>query len=423
MEVPGDKSISHRALIFGALGVTPLELEHLAPGADVRSTASCLEALGIRRTVGRDGRWVVQGRGALLPPAGILDCGNSGTTMRLLSGLVAGAGSKATLDGDASLRRRPMARILQPLRSMGAIAQGTQAKGEEFAPLAFEGGVLRGMSHTLRLASAQVKSCLLLAGLHAEGVTEVREPQASRDHTERMLRAFGAPLHVAPDGTVRVERLVGPLQLPARLRIPGDPSSAAFFLGAALLVPGGRIACTAVDVNPTRTGFLRVLSRMGADLEVVPSAAQAGDEVATLHVRPGNGLHGTTIVPSEVPSLLDEVPLLAVVASQAHGETRLSGAGELRVKESDRLRQVCTGLRAMGAEVEETEDGFVLRGPTRLKGAHLEAAGDHRMAMSFAVAGLVADGETVIDGAEWADISYPGFFAELSAHSAGAVQW
>jgi 3-phosphoshikimate 1-carboxyvinyltransferase len=423
VEVPGDKSISHRALIFGALGVSPLELEHLAPGADVRSTAGCLEALGVGCTVRADGSWVVQGRGALRQPAGGLDCGNSGTTMRLLSGLVAGAGMDATLDGDASLRRRPMARVLQPLRGMGAQAEGTHAKGEEYAPLLFAGGALKGMSHTLAVASAQVKSCLILAGLHAEGVTLIREPQPSRDHTERMLRAFGAPLHVAPDGTVRVERLAAPLRLPARLRIPGDPSSAAFFVGAALLVPGGRVACNAVDVNPTRTGFLRVLSRMGAQLEFVPSADEAGDKVATLHVRPGGGLRGTTILPSEVASLLDEVPLLAVVASQAEGETRLSGAGELRVKESDRLRQVCRGLRAMGAEVEETEDGFVLRGPTPLRGAHLEASGDHRMAMSFAVAGLVADGETVIDGAEWADISYPGFFAELSAHSAGAVQW
>jgi 3-phosphoshikimate 1-carboxyvinyltransferase len=365
---------------------------------------------------------VVQGRGTLSPPALPLDCGNSGTSLRLLSGMVAGAGFEATLDGDASLRRRPMTRVLAPLRAMGARAQGRQFNAEECAPLVFSGGALQGRMHELKVASAQVKSCLLLAGLQAEGITQVREPQPSRDHTERMLRAFGAPLSIAPDGTVRVERLSRPLSLPSRLRIPGDPSSAAFFVGASVLVPGGSVTCVGVDVNPTRTGFLRVLARMGALVLTEPAGDEAGDPVATLHVRPGARLRGTTILPSEVPSLLDEVPLLAVVCSQAEGVTRLSGAAELRVKESDRLRQVCRGLAAMGAEVEETDDGFVLQGPARLKGAHLDAAGDHRIAMAFAVAGLVADGETSIEGAQWVDISYPGFFAQLAATSAGAVQ-
>ena len=422
MEVPGDKSISHRALMFAALGVTALELEHLAPGADVRSTAACLEALGVRRSARADGTLVVQGQGPLRLPARALDCGNSGTTMRLLSGLVAGSGIRATLDGDASLRQRPMRRVLKPLRAMGAHVAGAASGEEECAPLVFSGGALRGVSHTLRLASAQVKSCLVLAGLQAEGLTRIQEPHPSRDHTERMLRAFGAPLHITKEGTVVVERLLRPLSLPARLRIPGDPSSAAFFVGAALLVPGGSVSCTAVDVNPTRTGFLRVLGRMGADVRLEPGPEAAGDPVATLHVRFGGRLRGTTILPEEVPALLDEVPLLAIVASQAEGETRLSGAGELRVKESDRLRQVCRGLKAMGADVEETDDGFVLRGPAQLTGAHLDASGDHRMAMSFAVAGLVAEGETHLEGAEWADISYPGFFAELAARSSGAVQ-
>jgi 3-phosphoshikimate 1-carboxyvinyltransferase len=422
VEVPGDKSISHRALLFAALGETPLHLAHLAPGADVRSTAACLAALGLEAAPGAEGTFVVRGRGALLPPARTLDCGNSGTTLRLLSGLVAGAGVKATLDGDASLRRRPMARVLEPLRAMGAAARGTHSQTDECAPLVFSGGALKGRTHVLRVASAQVKSCLVLAGLQAAGVTEIREPQPSRDHTERMLRAFGAPLHVAADGTVVVERLSRPLGLPARLRIPGDPSSAAFFVGGALLVPGGSVACPGVDVNPTRTGFLRVLARMGAEVHVEPGPEEAGDPVGTLHVRPGGRLVGTDILPGEVPSLLDEVPLLAVVASQAQGVTRLSGAAELRVKESDRLRQVCCGLKAMGVDVEETDDGFLLQGPARLTGAHLDAAGDHRIAMAFAVAGLVADGETVIDGAEWADISYPGFFVELATMSSGAVQ-
>ena len=422
MEVPGDKSISHRALLFAALGDSPLVVEHLAPGADVRSTLACLQALGLERALTADGALQVRSRGPLLAPPGPLDCGNSGTTMRLLSGLVAGAGMVATLDGDASLRRRPMARILVPLRAMGARAEGQRSLKEECAPLCFSGGRLQGRPHQLSVASAQVKSCLVLAGLQADGVTTIREPEASRDHTERMLRAFGAPVRVAADGTVHVERLPRPLSLPGRLRVPGDPSSAAFFVGAALLVPGGSVACTAVDVNPTRTGFLRVLGRMGADIRLEPGRMEAGDPVATLHVRSGAPLRATTIHPAEVPSLLDEVPLLAVVASQAEGTTQLSGAAELRVKESDRLRQVCQALRAMGVDVEETEDGFAVHGPAKLQGAYLDAAGDHRIAMAFAVAGLVADGETAIDGAEWADISYPGFFAELGDRSAGAVQ-
>ena len=422
MEVPGDKSISHRAVLFSALASTPLTLEHLAPGADVKSTAACLEALGLQRTVGADGSLRVQGRGTLRPPSAPLDCGNSGTTMRLLSGLVAGAGVPATLDGDASLRRRPMARVLAPLRAMGAQAVGTRTLKDECAPLHFSGGALQGRAHQLSVASAQVKSCLVLAGLHAAGVTSIREPEPSRDHTERMLQAWGAPLRVAPDGTLQVERLTRPLVLPPRLRVPGDPSSAAFFVGAAVLVPGGSVRCTGVDVNPTRTGFLRVLARMGAEVRLEAGPDEAGDPVATLHVRGGARLRSTTIHPAEVPSLLDEVPLLAVVASQAEGVTRLSGAAELRVKESDRLRQVCQALRAMGVDVEETEDGFAVQGPARLQGTYLDAAGDHRIAMAFAVAGLVADGETTLDGAEWADISYPGFFAELSARSAGAVQ-
>jgi len=421
VEVPGDKSISHRALIFGALGATPLRIDHLSPGLDVRSTADCLDALGVERSWGPEGMVQVRGRGELRPPGTMLDCGNSGTSMRLLAGLVAGAGVPATLDGDASLRRRPMARVLEPLRAMGARAEGIRTGSEERAPLVFAGGLLTGRDHALRVASAQVKGCLVLAGLHAEGVTRIREPAPSRDHTERMLAAFGAPVRVSQEGTVVVQRLSGPLRLPESLRVPGDPSSAAFWVGAGLLVPGGDVVCPGVDVNVTRAGFLRVLERMGADIRVDPSGTEAGDPVARLHARGATGLTGISIDASEVPSLLDEVPLLAVVASQAEGATQLSGAGELRVKESDRLAQVCAGLRAMGAPVEEAEDGFTVLGPARLTGAHIDAAGDHRIALAFAVAGLVADGETVIDGAEWADISYPGFFAELAERTGGAV--
>jgi len=422
---PGDKSISHRALLFGALGTTPMQTRNLAPGADVRSTASCLRALGVSIAEGEvPGTVSVRGvgPGGFRPPATVLDCGNSGTTMRLLLGLVAGARTACTLDGDASLRRRPMRRVLAPLRAMGARMEGEGGADDERAPLRIEAvATLRGVAHRLSIASAQVKSALVLAGLMADGETRVREPEPSRDHTERMLGAWGAPIRVE-DGEVVATRLLRPLSLPDAMEVPGDPSSAAFWVGAGLLVPGATVVVRGVDVNPTRTGFLRVLERMGARVELEPEAAQAGDPVATLRVRGGQALRGTEIRPAEVPSLLDEIPLLAVVASQATGETRVSGARELRVKESDRLRQLVVGLRAMGTDIDELDDGFVLRGPATLRAAGIDAAHDHRIAMSFAIAGLVADGQTEVEGAEWADISYPGFFRELAAATGQAFE-
>lgn len=417
---PGDKSISHRALLFGALGTRAMEVRNLAPGADVRSTAACLQALGV--STGQGEGWSVRGVGpsGFRSPRLVLDCGNSGTTMRLLLGLLAGAGVEATLDGDASLRKRPMRRVLAPLRAMGARMAGGDST-EEQAPIRVgPAQSLRGVFHRLPMASAQVKSAIVLAGLAAEGETRIREPELSRDHTERMLAAWGAPVRVQ-GGEVIVTRLERPLDLPTGLDIPGDPSSAAFWICAGLLVPGAEVSVRGVDVNSTRTGFLGVLERMGAAVERVPESERAGDPVATLRVRGGATLRGTEIRPSEVPTLLDEVPILAVVASQAQGETRLTGASELRVKESDRLAQLVLGLRAMGAEIEELEDGFVLRGPAPLRAAAIDAAHDHRIAMAFAIAGLVADGETEIEGSEWADISYPGFFRTLGAATSGAI--
>lgn len=425
LTVPGDKSISHRSLLFSALSEGTCRVENLGPGADVRSTAECLRRLGVEiRWV--DGAVDVVGRGlrSFKAPTHVLDCGNSGTTMRLLSGIVAGAGTGGTLDGDASLRKRPMKRVLEPLRLMGAKARGSlNAAGDELAPLVFEPGVkLEGRRHELKVASAQVKSCLLLAGLFAEGETTVREPSPSRDHTERMLRAYGLSLQFGADGAVTVRPPSEPLRPPALLVVPGDPSSAAFWIGAGLIVPGAEVEVRGVDVNPTRTGFLRVLQRMGAEVEVVPQDERAGDPVATLRVRGGGRLRGTEVLAGEVPSLLDEVPLLAVVASQAHGTTTVAGAQELRVKESDRLAQMVKGLRAMGVQIEERPDGFVLEGPATLKGADIDSAHDHRIAMSFAIAGMCADGTTSVEGAEWADISYPGFFQQLSKLSQGAVR-
>jgi len=342
--------------------------------------------------------------------------------MRLLSGAVAGAGLESTLDGDASLRRRPMRRVLEPLRRMGAHAQGTLGdRGEETAPLHFhKSGPLVGQRHELEVASAQVKSCLLLAGLWARGRTAVREPQPSRDHTERMLRAFGAPIEISRDGSISIEPAQA-LRVPATLEIPGDPSSAAFLIGALLVVGSGEIEVHGVDVNPTRIGFLRVLERMGAAVEVQPEGERAGDPVATLRARGGMDLRGAEILGPEIPSLVDEIPLLSVIATQARGTTVIRGAGELRFKESDRLAQMAKGLASMGGDVRELADGLLIQGPTKLRAARIDAMSDHRIAMSFALAGLAADGETVVDGAEWADISFPGYFDLLSRLTSGSV--
>lgn len=424
---PGDKSVSHRALILAAISRGECRISSLAPGADVRSTAACLAAMGVEVRMDR-GKAVVRGAGpgGLRPPAGPLDCGNSGTTMRLLSGIVAGAGLAAVLDGDPSLRRRPMRRLLDPLRAMGARARGERSGtgDDECAPLVFEGGArLVGRRHVLAVASAQVKSALLLAGLWAEGETVVREPGPSRDHTERMLESFGVSVSRGPDGAVGVRGPGPSLGAPGAFTVPGDPSSAAFLVGAALLVEGGQATVTGVCVNDTRTGFLRVLARMGADVRQVDRGFLGGEPMADLVVRgcPGS-LRGTRIEPDEVPSLVDEVPLLAVVAAFARGTTSIRGAAELRFKESDRLAQVARGLASMGALVRELPDGLEIRGGAPLRGADVDAASDHRIAMSFAVAGLAAEGTTRIRGAEWADVSFPGFFSLLAAASGGAVR-
>ena len=417
--VPGDKSISHRALIFAALAEGSCRIEGIARGADVLSTVACLRALGVR--IDDDGEaMVVHGVGlrGLRTPAAPLDCGNSGTTMRLLAGVLAGSGVGGTLTGDASLRGRPMRRVLDPLRAMSADCSGEDGH----APLHFAPGArLRGVDHVLPVASAQVKSALLLAGLWAEGATSVTEPGLSRDHTERMLRAMGAK--VAIGDTISIEAPTAPLRAPATLRVPGDPSSAAFLIGAALLVPGGSITVTGVDGNPTRTGLFAVLERMGAKLEITPRGEAAGDPVIDITARHTGGLRATTVEPHEIPALVDEVPLLAALATQAEGVTEIRGAGELRVKESDRLATIARGLAALGARVEELPNGLRIHGGTPLRGAAVESYGDHRIAMSLAIAALVAEGETVVRDAGWADISFPGFFDLLGSLSAGAASF
>jgi len=424
IEVPGDKSISHRALILAALSDRSCRIQNLAPGLDVRSTARCLVELGA--PIDFEGnRATVRGRGLSLGmPRQTLDCGNSGTTMRLFCGMVAGARLTAVLDGDASLRRRPMKRVLDPLRQMGAKARGTaDGKGGETAPLRFDPGPsLIGKHHQLSIASAQVKTALLLAGLWAEGTTEVSEPAPSRDHSERMLRAFGAPLEVSPQGILSMRRIDRALSGPGQLEIPGDPSSAAFLVAAALLVAKGKLRISGVGLNPTRTGFVEVLRRMGASIGVEPEPPQAGEPVGAIVLEEPSSLTATEVAPSEIASLIDEVPILSVVATQATGTTLIRGAEELRYKESDRISQMARGLASMGANVSELPDGLQITGPTPLTATGIDGQGDHRIAMSFAVAGLIASGVTEIEGAEWADISFPGFFEVLARLCRGAVQ-
>lgn len=399
VHLPGDKSLSHRALILGALSTEPLEIENIARGDDPEATARCLQALGAKIETDT-GIVRVQGPKRLHSPREVLDCGNSGTTMRLLAGVIAGAGIAATLDGDPSLRRRPMGRVLEPLRKMGALCEGRREGGEEYAPLVFRpGGILHGGRYEIPVASAQVKSALLLAGTIAGVEVEVSEPHPSRDHTERMLAAFAEAR-------------------PSRIRVPGDPSSAAFLAAAAMLVPGGEIRLPEVNANPTRLGWFRAFCEMGGALELQPTGEVAGEPTATLRAVHAPKLRGIRIGPAEVPALIDEIPILSVLATQAEGVTEIRGAEELRVKESDRIATMVEGLRRMGANVEALEDGLRIQGPTPLTGAPVQAASDHRVAMSLAVAGLIAEGETRIEGGHWAAVSFPQFFPLLAQFQA-----
>jgi len=403
VRVPGDKSISHRALILNAVADGVARVRGLSPGADVLSTAGCLRALGVEV----DGE-VVAGRGlrGLREPSGPLDCGNSGTTMRLLAGLLAAAPFPVTLVGDASLSRRPMDRVVEPLRTMGARA----ATG----PLRVGGEVrLRGIDYVLPVASAQVKSALLLAGLFASGRTRLRQPAPTRDHTERMLAAMGAPVEV--DGlTVSIRGPVGRLD-PLDVAVPGDLSAAAFWLVAAGLHPSACVRVPAVGVNPTRAALLEVLTRIGVRVHRRDGRTQGGEPVADLEVGTARAARAFTVSGAEVAALIDELPVLAVAATVLPGSTRITGAGELRVKESDRIRAMAVGLAAMGAEVQELPDGWEIRGPRRLHGARVDSFGDHRVAMALAIAGLLAEGTTEIEGAECVAISYPGFWEALES--------
>ena len=403
--MPGDKSIAHRALIAAALAEGTSTIRGFDPFDDALRTLEALRACGVQIEAGGERELRVTGRGlrGLASPAGMVDCGQSGTTMRLLAGVLAGQPVSATLDGAEGLRRRPMGRVTEPLARMGARIEGPTLG--RYAPFTVHGGSLRGIDYTLSVASAQVKSAILLAALNAEGETVLREPAPSRDHTERLLRRLGVPLEVG-DGAIRC-RPARPWQ-GLTMELPGDVSSAAFFLVAATLVDGSEVSIRDVGLNPTRTGVIDVLRAMGGAVEVAARAAGPAEEpVGDLSVR-GAELRGVEIGGALIPSLIDELPVLAVAATQARGTTAVRDAAELRVKETDRIA-------ALAAAIETTPDGFLISGPTPLRGARVDAHGDHRTAMALAVAGLVAEGETVVAGAEAIGKSFPAFVATLRA--------
>lgn len=411
IRVPGDKSISHRALLFGALARGETLVEGFLPAEDCWSTAQCLAALGVGLVQEGPTTLRVQGVGpeGLREPETVLDAGNSGTTMRLLLGVLAGQPFYAVLSGDASLRRRPMGRVVEPLTRMGAQIWGRA--GGQLAPLSIRGTrELCGIEYRLPVASAQVKSALLLAGLQAKGMTAVLEPSPSRDHTERLLAFFG--VDVVRDGSW--VKLRGPATLVGqRVEVPGDFSAAAFFLVAALLVPGSEIHLPGVGVNPTRTGLLDVLRAMGANITVEGVQQKGAEPVADLRAATSE-LRAIEVGGALIPRLIDEVPILAVAATQARGTTVIRDAAELAVKESNRLQAMATELGRLGAKIEATADGLIIEGPTKLRGAACDSHGDHRVAMALAVAGLIAEGETVVRGADCIAISYPGFARELA---------
>jgi len=410
-EVPGDKSIAHRALMLASLASGHSHIDRLPTGADVHSTAQCLRRLGVDIRIDGDVARVTS-TGRLSASQAPLDAGNSGTTMRLLAGMLAGQPFTSCLMGDESLSRRPMTRVVEPLNAMGASIQAHQGR----APLDIHGRRLRGIDYALPVASAQVKSAILLAGLCAEGITSVTEPHRSRDHTERMLAALGVEVQVED---LRTTLRGGQAPRAFTMSVPGDLSSAGFLVVAAAL-SGGEITIDQVGLNPTRSGLLDVLREMGADIEIPDQRQEMGEPVGRLRIS-GRIRRPITVDPAQVPGLVDELPLVALLATQAPGTSVIRGAAELRVKETDRIATVTSSLRRLGADLDELPDGFVVRGPTALHGCNVSSHGDHRLAMLLAVAGAVADGETMVDGVEAANVSFPNF-AEVLRSLGGDIE-
>ncbi len=407
LTVPGDKSISHRAVMFGALAKGTTRITHFLEGADCLSTISCFRKMGIEIERNQD-QILVHGKGlhGLQAPSGILDVGNSGTTTRLISGILAGQNFSSEIDGDASIRTRPMKRIMAPLASMGADIISRNNNG--CAPLIITGKPLHAVHYDSPVASAQVKSCVLLAGMYADGITSVTEPFLSRNHTEIMLNYFGAK--VSSTGTSAA--IYPEPVLEARdIVVPGDISSAAYFIAAGLLTPDSEILLKNVGINPTRAGILKVCRSMGADITLLNENPE-GEPTADLLIRTSS-LKGTVIQGADIPTLIDEIPMIAVMAAFAQGITIIRDAQELKVKESDRIAVMVDNLKRMGADIEGTDDGMIIHGGRPLHGAAIDSHLDHRVAMSFAVAGTICEGEMEIQDAQCVDISYPEFYKDL----------
>ncbi len=410
LSVPGDKSLSHRALLFAALADGTSELRGWLPAADCEATLRCVRALGVRVERPDPDHLIVHGGGmkGLQPACEPLDCGGSGTTMRLLMGILAGFPFPSVLIGNPQLSRRPMERVARPLRQMGAEVVTT----EGHAPVSVRGGALHGIRYELPVPSAQVKSAILLAGLYADQPTTVIEPAPSRDHTERLLGAMGVSIQREGNAiTVEPAERLRPI---SRV-IPGDPSSAAFLIAAALLIPGSEIQIPGVLLNPTRLGWVEAWQAMGAPIQVIPEGETGGEPVGRLQAAASARLQAIEIAGALVPRMIDEVPIFAVVATQAEGLTRVRDAAELRVKESDRITALAAELRRMGARIEEHPDGFTIEGPTPLRGAVVHSHGDHRLAMALAVAGCIARGETIVEDAACIADSFPGFVEAMQA--------
>lgn len=422
VSVPGDKSITHRAIILGALGDGLATISGYCGGEDCLNTARAFRSLGVRIDES-DEQLVIHGKGmwGLSEPDGPIDCGNSGTGIRLLTGALAGQDFFSILTGDESIRRRPMGRVVKPLRQMGAVIAGR--KGGELAPLAVTGTKLRAIRYDSPVASGQIKSALMLAALYAEGTTVISEPRLSRDHTERLFDYVGIPFK--RDGvTVEIEGRPSVRWRDLEFHVAGDLSAAAFFLVGATIVPESDVIVTGVGVNPTRSGVIDLLRRMGANIEVINQRHEAGEPVADLRVRTAR-LKGISIGPDDIPQAIDEFPILCVAAAVAHGTTDITGAAELRVKESDRIATMAAELRSMGARIIEKPDGLIIdglggrHGNGRLSGAHCSSHGDHRVAMSLAVGALTAPLPTTINGTDCIETSFPGFADKLAQLSAG----
>ncbi|MEA2087346.1 MAG: 3-phosphoshikimate 1-carboxyvinyltransferase [Candidatus Caldatribacteriota bacterium] len=403
--VPGDKSISHRSLILGSIAQGETRIYNFLNSLDCLKTLECMQGLGAEIELDKNNSVKIKGKGlyGLQEPKDILDVGNSGTTIRLLTGLLSGQNFYSVLSGDDSIRKRPMKRVVEPLRLMGADIWGRE--DGQFAPLSAKGNKLKPLHYTLPVASAQVKTALLLAGLYTTGEMIIKEPLPTRDHTERMLEIMQADLKIAPP---EIKVMGGKELRGTDIFIPGDISSAAYFIAAASILEGSQITIKQVGVNPTRTGIIEILKKMGTKIETLNYRVKSNEPQADLMIEYSK-LKAAEIKKESIPLLIDELPLIAVAASQAQGKTVVSGARELRVKETDRIKAIVRELKKMGADIKEKEDGFIVEGPSKLRGAICESYNDHRIAMSLSIAGLLAEGKTIIKNSECIDISFPGF--------------